>query len=104
MKLDALLRTHGFRKIERPPQIWEAETDDERFIPLLGEMIAASLTRGAKLDWEADAVWRPDEAWNVPWLAGLTDRLKPAGARYAYIRKSPSGSITVFIPRSAAGT
>ena len=36
--------------LERPPQLWEADTDDERFIPLLGEMIAASLSRGGKLE------------------------------------------------------
>jgi hypothetical protein len=50
MRLDALLRAHGFMRVERPPQLWEADTDDERFIPLLGEMIAASLARGAKLE------------------------------------------------------
>ena len=50
MRLDALLRAHGFLRVERPPQLWEADTDDERFIPLLGEMIAASLARGAKLE------------------------------------------------------
>lgn len=50
MRLDALLRAHGFMRVERPPQLWEADTDDERFIPLLGEMIAASLSRGGKLE------------------------------------------------------
>jgi len=50
MRLDALLRAHGFMRVERPPQLWEADTDDERFIPLLGEMIAVSLARGAKLE------------------------------------------------------
>jgi hypothetical protein len=50
MRLDALLRAHGFMRVERPPQLWEADTDEERFIPLLGEMIAASLARGGKLE------------------------------------------------------
>jgi len=46
MRLEALLRAHGFMKVEQPPQLWEAATDDTEFIPLLGEMIAASLSRG----------------------------------------------------------
>jgi hypothetical protein len=50
MRLDALLRAHGFMRVERPPQLWEADTDDLTFIPLLGEMIAASLARGARLE------------------------------------------------------
>jgi hypothetical protein len=50
MRLDALLRAHGLMRVERPPQLWETDTDEERFIPLLGEMIAASLARGGKLE------------------------------------------------------
>jgi hypothetical protein len=42
MRLDALLRAHGFMKVERPPELWEADTDLS-IVPLLGEMIAASL-------------------------------------------------------------
>jgi hypothetical protein len=50
VKLDALLRAHGFMKVERPPELWEAGTEDTAFIPLLGEMIVACLVRGAKLE------------------------------------------------------
>ena len=50
MRLDALLRAHGFMRVERPPQLWEADTDDLTFIPLLGEMIAACLARGGVLE------------------------------------------------------
>ena len=50
MRLEALLRAHGFMRVEQPPRLWEADTDDERFIPLLGEMIAASLARGGRLE------------------------------------------------------
>ena len=50
MKLDALLRAHAFMKVERPPELWEAATEDTAFIPLLGEMIVACLVRGAKLE------------------------------------------------------
>ncbi len=49
MRFEALLRAHGFMKVERPPEIWEGETDDVRFIPLLGEMIAAALSHGTEL-------------------------------------------------------
>ena len=50
MKFDALLRAHGFMKIERPPEMWEADTEDVRFIPLLGEMIAAGIGGGSPLE------------------------------------------------------
>ncbi len=33
-------------KVERPPEIWAAATEDVDFIPLLGEMIAAALAGG----------------------------------------------------------
>src|SRR5262245_27661 len=49
MRLDALLHAHGFMRVERPPELWEADTEDVRFLPLLGEMIAAGLATGASL-------------------------------------------------------
>ncbi len=49
MKLGPLLRAHAFLKVERPPELWEADTEDVRFVPLLGEMIAASLAGGVEL-------------------------------------------------------
>ena len=49
MRLDAVLRAHAFMKVERPPEIWEADTEDTRSLPLLGEMIAAPLSEGATL-------------------------------------------------------
>lgn len=45
MKLDAIVRAHEFMHIERPPVLWEADTQDEVFIRLLGEMIAFVLQR-----------------------------------------------------------
>jgi len=50
MRFEALLRAHSFMKVERPREIWEGETEDWRFIPLLGEMIAAGLADGAPLE------------------------------------------------------
>ena len=44
MRFEALLRAHGFMKTEHPPDVWEADTEDVRFVPLLGEMIAAPLS------------------------------------------------------------
>lgn len=49
MRLEPLLRAHGFMKVEQPPLLWEAETEDVRFVPLLGEMIAAGLAGGSTL-------------------------------------------------------
>ena len=49
MRFEALLRAHGFMKTEHPPDVWEADTEDVRFVPLLGEMIAALLSTGAEL-------------------------------------------------------
>lgn len=33
-------------KVERPPELWEADTEDSRFVRLLGEIIAAALSSG----------------------------------------------------------
>ena len=49
MKLDAILRAHQFMRVERPPLLWEADTEDEAFIRLLGEMIAFALIRSGQL-------------------------------------------------------
>jgi len=48
MTLDALLRAHGVMKVQRPPELWEADTEDIRFVPLLGEMIAAAVAGGGQ--------------------------------------------------------
>jgi len=45
MKLDGIIRAHEFMHIERPPILWEADTQDEVFIRLLGEMISFALQR-----------------------------------------------------------
>jgi hypothetical protein len=49
MQLGPLLTAHGFMRIERPPLLWDADTEDLRFLPLLGEMIAAALGKGTPL-------------------------------------------------------
>ena len=50
MQLDALLRSHGFMRVERPPQLWEADARITTLVPLLGEMIAARLALGGRLE------------------------------------------------------
>jgi hypothetical protein len=45
MKLDGIVRAHEFMHIERPPVLWEADTQDEVFIRLLGELISFTLQR-----------------------------------------------------------
>ena len=49
MRFDEILTAHGFMRTERPPFMWEADTDDERIIPLLGEMIVVGLNAGNEL-------------------------------------------------------
>jgi len=41
--LDALLRAHAFMRVERPPELWQVDVDDEPFIRMLGEMIVVGL-------------------------------------------------------------
>ena len=49
MNLEPLLRAHGFMKVEHPPELWGADTEDEAFLRVLGEMIAIGLGRGNEL-------------------------------------------------------
>jgi hypothetical protein len=41
--LEALLRSHGFMRVERPPELWEVDVLDVPFIRMLGEMIVVGL-------------------------------------------------------------
>jgi hypothetical protein len=49
MDLEGPLRAQTSLKVERPPTLWEAETEVEPFLALLGEMIALGLGRGNEL-------------------------------------------------------
>jgi hypothetical protein len=49
MDLDGPLRAQSSLKVERPPTVWEAETEVEPFLALLGQMIALGLGRGNEL-------------------------------------------------------
>jgi hypothetical protein len=49
MDLDGPLRAQTAVKVERPPTLWEADTETEPFLALLGELIALGLGRGNEL-------------------------------------------------------
>jgi hypothetical protein len=49
MELTAFVRAHGFMRTEAPPELWEADTRDEPFLEMLGEMIVIGLGRGNDL-------------------------------------------------------
>jgi hypothetical protein len=50
MDLDEPLRAQASLRVERPPTLWEAETEVEPFLALLGQMIALGLGRGNELE------------------------------------------------------
>jgi hypothetical protein len=41
--LETVLRSHGFMRVERPPELWEVDVLDVAFIRMLGEMIVVGL-------------------------------------------------------------
>jgi hypothetical protein len=49
VRLEAFLRAHAFMRVEQPPELWEADTDDESFLRMLGLMIVIGLNRGNEL-------------------------------------------------------
>jgi hypothetical protein len=49
MDLTPYLRAHAFLQVEQPPAPWSVATEEQGFLHLLGEMIAAGLARGSAL-------------------------------------------------------
>jgi hypothetical protein len=50
MKLDDFLRAHEFMRVERPPELWEINCeDDTAFVNVLGETIVVGLLHGNEL-------------------------------------------------------
>lgn len=41
--LDAVLTAHAFMRVERPPELWAIDVDDDVFIRMLGELIVVGL-------------------------------------------------------------
>jgi len=71
MDLEAPLREQASVKVERPPALWQADTEVGPFLALLGELIALGLGRGNELDGltlnAANVVVEPDdEEGSVP--------------------------------------
>jgi hypothetical protein len=81
--LDSILRANEFMRVERPPLLWEADTEDVGVVRLIGEMIAAGLGRGNDL---ADLVLN---ASNVTVEAGSEPRGAPAGDYVALSVRGP---------------
>jgi hypothetical protein len=46
LELDALLRSHEFMRVERPPHLWEADAELEPVIRMLGELLAYAMRMG----------------------------------------------------------
>jgi hypothetical protein len=75
MDLDGQLRAQSSLKVERPPLLWEAETEVEPFLALLGQMIALGLGRGNELEDltlnVSNVVVEPDEDdEELEWIPG----------------------------------
>jgi len=115
--LDALLNAHAFMRVERPPQLWEVDVDDEPFIRMLGEMIVvgllhhdvlAELTLNASnvtvgddglegVDYLAISIrgrgdWEGDMSWTPAsaepfWSPDLDIAVRAASASFAYRRR-----------------
>jgi hypothetical protein len=49
MRLDELLRAQSGVRVERPPELWEAQTDEASLVPLVGDMLAAGVSVGGLL-------------------------------------------------------
>jgi hypothetical protein len=124
MKLEALLKKFPSLKLEQPPELWEARTDESRLLTLLQAMISATAAdtfniSNVVVEPSADASpipegefvaltvsgqngSEPDGNWpgKSKLLAGLEGELAAAGVRYAYVRSiRGKGSITVFLDR-----
>ena len=50
MRLEPFLRAHAYMNVEQPPELWEADTEDSLFLPLLGEVIGAALSQSGRLE------------------------------------------------------
>ena len=88
MLLPPLLRAHGYMQTQAPPEVWEADTEDVHFIPLLGEMIAAALQSGHPL---ADLLLKADNVVVPPEAAGDAEHAGPAAGEYVAVTVAGPG-------------
>lgn len=72
MELDRYLLAHGFMRVECPPLLWEADTEDDAFLHMLGEMIVIGLGRGSELGdlvlSASNVTVEPDDEEEPEWL------------------------------------
>jgi hypothetical protein len=57
------------------------------------------VTVSGRTDLGPDATWRPGAPSASGLLSRLDGRLVEAGARFAYVRRVPPNSVTVFLDR-----
>jgi hypothetical protein len=73
VELDRYLLAHGFMQVESPQELWEADTEEQAFLHLLGEMIVIGLGRGSELEdlvlAAANVTVVPEEGGEPEWLA-----------------------------------
>ncbi len=50
MRIERYLQAHGFLRVELPPELWEADTEEEPFVRTVGELLAVGLGRGIVLE------------------------------------------------------
>jgi hypothetical protein len=73
VQLDRYLLAHGFLRVELPPELWEADTEEDPFVRMLGELLVVGLGRGIELEdlvlsaSNVTAEPEPDEE-ERPWL------------------------------------
>jgi len=99
MDLDGPLRAQASLKVERPPMLWEAETEAEPFLALLGQMIALGLGRGNELGDltlnVSNVVVGPDEDdEDAEWIPGgeyVAITVRGAGAWYEVTWRAGQG-------------
>lgn len=86
-----MLRAHGFLRVERPPQLWDVDADDELVIRMLGELIVVALGTGADL---AEVTLRVNNVETPPETEG---RGPPGGE---FVAMTVIGLAAEFTPRT----
>ena len=101
MRLDSILRAHAFMQVERPPELWEVDSEDVRFLPLLGEMIVVGLRHGVEL------AGLTLSAVNVVVEEAAASETGPAAGEYVAVTVSGPGSWgadATWRPRRGSGS
>ena len=81
--LDALLTARAFMRVERPPELWRVDVDDEPFIRMLGEMIVVGL-----LHHDALGELTLDASTEPLWSADLDAVVRASSVSFGHLRSS----------------